>query len=97
MADLSLPFWILIDPQAELAPCVFSTTAKLSDFLDAELFAHWRMSLIGDREALVLAIADAHQQAATLIWLDPLAGAEPGDAIQLINLVELNERLKQVA
>ena len=97
MLDLSLPFWILIDPEGESTPCAFSTTAKLVDFLDSQDLCRWSKSLIGDCEALLLAISDAHQQGARMVWLDPQAGAEPGDSIQLIDLVELYKRLKRAA
>ena len=94
MVDLSLPFWILIDPEGKSAPCAFSTTRKLADFLDTENLGRWSKRHIGDCESLLHAIADAHQQGAGMVWLDPEAGAEPGDSIQLVDLVELHERLR---
>jgi hypothetical protein len=92
MSDLSLPFWVLVDRDGESAPTAFSTKDKLMDFLDHES-GRWKISLIADREGLVLAIADIHQQGATAVWLDPVANASPEDSVPLVDLCELSTRL----
>jgi hypothetical protein len=83
----------LFDRDAKASPSAFSTTEKLTAFLDSDVSGRWKISLIADREALVLVIADAHQQGVTAVWLDPIAGAVPGDSVKLVDLYELSARL----
>jgi hypothetical protein len=93
MTDLRLPFWVVIDRDAKSPPAAFTTTEKLTAFLDNEASGRWKVSLIAHPEALILAIADAHQQGATAVWLDPVLGAAPGDSVRLVDLMELSARL----
>ena len=93
MSDLRLPFWLLIDAEGGHPPSAFTTTGKLASFREAHRNASWRITFVADRQALILAIADIHQQGAAVVWVDPDAGTAPGDSIQLMDLVELSRQL----
>jgi hypothetical protein len=93
MSDLRLPFWVLFDRDAHAPPSAFTTTEKLTAFLDTGDSGRWKISLIADPEALLFAIADAHQQGVAALLLDPVSGATPGDSVQLVDLMELNARI----
>jgi hypothetical protein len=96
MSDLRLPFWVLFDRDAQAPPSAFSTTEKLTAFLDTDASGRWKTSLIAHPEALLFAIADAHQQGVTALLLDPELGATPGDSVRLVDLMELNARMNVV-
>ena len=91
MPDLLLPFWVITDRLAKVPPknepCnnvhsihAFTTTDKLTSFLSGRNAGSWRVNLVADREGLFLAIADAHQDGATVICFDPDVN---GDGVQL--------------
>jgi hypothetical protein len=93
LSDLSLPFWVLTGADADHPASAFTTTEKLTAFLDKGGAGRWKISLVADRESLILAIADAHLQGATAVWLDPIAGAAQEDSIRLVDLMELSAGL----
>jgi hypothetical protein len=93
MSDLRLPFWVLFDRDAQAPPSAFSTTEKLTAFLDTDASGHWKISLIADPQALLFAIADAHQHGVTALLLDPVLGDSPGGSVRLVDLMELNARI----
>ncbi len=83
----------MTDRHGESAPSAFTTTDKLIAFLDDGKSGHWKVSLIADREALIIAIADAHLEGVSTVWLDPKPGDTPSDSIRLIDLAELSRQL----
>jgi hypothetical protein len=93
MSALQLPFWVLTGADADHPPLAFTTTQKLIAYLDTGAASHWKISFVVDRPSLILAIADVHLQGASAVWLDPQAGAAPGDSIRLVDLMALSERL----
>jgi hypothetical protein len=83
----------LTGADADHPPLAFTTTQKLTAFLDTGRPGCWKISLVVDRSSLILAIADAHLQGAATVWLAPIAGADPTDSIRLVDLMEFSERL----
>jgi hypothetical protein len=83
----------LTGADADHPPLAFTTTEKLTTYLDTGAASHWRISFVVDRPSLILAIADVHMQGASAVWLDPKVGATPGDSIRLVDLVAICERL----
>ena len=69
MSDLSLPFWIMLDEDRAHPPSAFTTRDKLEAFLEGQRLVRWKMSFVSDREALILSIADIHQQGAATVRL----------------------------
>ena len=96
MSELCLPFWVLTGADDDHPPSAFTTTEKLTAFLGNGGAGRWKISFVIDRPSLILAIADVHMQGATAVWLDPSADANPGDSINLVDLVELSTRLAAV-
>jgi hypothetical protein len=93
VTELSLPFWMVLDRSGEAVPVAFTTTEKLSAFLDRDQSGSWSISLIADPAALFLAVADIHQQGAKMVWVDPAKSHSDSDSIRLVDLLELSQRL----
>jgi hypothetical protein len=64
----------------------FTTTQRLTDFLDARGRGNWKVSFVLRREDIVLAVADAHHNGAAMLCFDP---ATDGSGGKLVSLVEL--------
>jgi hypothetical protein len=103
MAGIKLPFWVVSERQVEREaahlPCgdpaaihAFTSTVRLTDYLDRRKSGNWEVSLVGNREALILAIADVHRTGAATLCFDPNADGSGGDAISLSALLVILDR-----
>ena len=104
MADLHLPFWVVTDRMVQ-APSshkprdnpksihAFTSTEKLTDFLNGRAAESWKVSLVAHREAFVFAIADAHWNGATVICFGPDGDEAGGESIKLVDLLALVDAL----
>jgi hypothetical protein len=65
----------------------FSSTQRLSDFLDVNHAGRWRIKLVADRTGLVLLAADLHRDRADGIRLDPKSDGSHGYEAPLSDIV----------
>jgi hypothetical protein len=101
LAKLSFPFWLIteqrhiLNPPAKV-PCdspfavhAFSTTDKLSAFLEANKGGRWSIDLVANHEALLVAIADLHLKNVPGFCLDPKADGSEGELITLADALKV--------
>jgi hypothetical protein len=104
MANLRLPLWFVYDRQskvpAERPPCddpgstlAFSTTAKLTAFLQARQAGKWKLSLACDAKNLLQMVADLHDRGEFQVCLDPEPDGSGGEKVMLAELLEFSETL----
>ena len=83
---LALPLWFLTDRRPNsstlTASCdhssaviAFTSTDKVTGFLDARGSGQWKIVLVKNYESLVIVLAELHQMDADLICLDPFTMA----------------------
>src|SRR5262245_26339444 len=82
MPIISLPFWVVTERERLLHPplqiplanpnalVVFTTMVKMFAFCRARESGNWQMGLVGDRDCLILLIADAMRRGASQFCLD---------------------------
>ena len=92
MSDLRLPFWVVTHRTNDCPPSVFTTTDKLTQFFAARDSGSWKLTLVADADALLFAVADAHQAGSTLARLDPEPEGSESDSVRLVDLLELAEK-----
>jgi hypothetical protein len=104
MLEVRLPFWLVIERRGESPPSVdpcdephavhaFTTTQKLTNYLQARTPGTWKVSFIADRHMLMLAIADAHRTGAEAICFDPDPDGSGGDLVPLVQLYRISDAL----
>jgi hypothetical protein len=49
----------------------------------------WKISLVNDRSALVLAIADAHQHGSVTVCFDPHNDGSGGRPVNIVHLLDM--------
>ena len=100
MTKVRFPFWIVVDrlPETDAlrSPCddpkaiqAFSSGDKVVAYLAGREVGTWKVSLVNDRNALVLAIADAHQHGSVTVRLDSQndgSGGQPADITHLLDM-----------
>ena len=108
MTDLQLPLWIVTDGVDQIppshSPCddpaafhAFTTTDRLTEFLEGRVGGTWKVALVASREALFLAIADAHRAGATTICFDPQPDGSGGEPVDLATVFKYCGELSQSA
>ncbi len=98
MANIRLPFWLVTkqkhvlnppdtipcdDPQS---PHAFTTMDGLSVFMQARRGGNWEVSLIGDRNGLLAAIADLHHDGIPSICFDPEPDGSGGEVVNIADV-----------
>jgi hypothetical protein len=79
---LKLPLWAVSEHiqtvEIEQLPCsepgktaVFTTSARLFAFLNAHIRGEWKIAMAGDRDGLIVMIADFHRADIRTIIVDP--------------------------
>ena len=72
MVDVALPFWVVTERRGETPPPVdpcddpvavhaFTSTEKMTAYLERRRPGTWKITYVTDRPALILALADAHR------------------------------------
>jgi len=98
--QLRPPFWVVTNRTGQspspIEPCddpkalhAFSSTDRLTAFLEEREAGSWKVSLVACREGLVLAVADAHLNGATSFCFDPAPDGSGGQPLGLRELLTL--------
>ena len=102
---LQLPLWTVTehveisesasDPDIVLGTALaFSTSSKLYQFLSANQAGKWKMEMAGDRDGLVILIADLHRAGVETIHLDPDTDGNGGEQLPLADVVAFANSLR---
>jgi len=99
MTGRQYPFWIVIEDEhilnaPQTVPCqdpsalhAFTSTDKLTEFLSARKGGRWRIDLVGDSEAIVVAVAVAHDRGAANICFDPEPDGTGGELVSIADVL----------
>lgn len=94
MFRLRLPIWVVSErhrknslpetpcEEASAAPA-FTTAERITEFLATGKAGRWKVELVSDREELILAMADLHQDGAIGICVDANPDGSGGDLVTL--------------
>jgi hypothetical protein len=101
MDNLALTYWLaterkhVLNPPLKVpcddpnAPLAFTTTEKLTAFLKAREAGRWNIKLISNHEAVVIAVADAHQHGARNICFDPEVDGSGGTLVGIQDILRV--------
>src|SRR5262245_40702738 len=100
MPAVSLPFWVITERyrllnSAAQIPCAnpgaligFADTAKMAAFLRARSGGRWEFDLVGDRDAMILLIADAHRRGTNTVCFDCEPDGSGGLLVDIRQLID---------
>ena len=102
---LKLPLWAVSEHiqtvEIEQLPCsepgktaVFTTSARLFAFLNAHIRGEWKIAMAGDRDGLIVMIADFHRADIRTIIVDPAIDGSGGQEVPLTEFLALADELK---
>lgn len=100
MPNIDLPLWI-VHPKGSQAkvppaavPCdepgstlAFSSTARLTGFLQARHAGNWNVHLVADQHELVDVLADMHLLGAAALCIDTNEDGSGGDRVSIAEIV----------
>jgi hypothetical protein len=99
-----LPFWVvtererLLHPPSQI-PCAdpdaligFTTMARMFAFCRARESGHWQMDLVGDRDGMILLIADAHRRGTSQVCFDCEPDGSGGQLVDVRALIDERSR-----
>jgi hypothetical protein len=102
---LTLPLWLLNDRHKTLdtsnacddaqAMVAFTSTDQVAEFLKSHEAGRWQISLVSDRDSLVIALAEMHLTEDVSLCLDPDIDGSGGEKVELSELIKLCHSLKQ--
>ncbi len=99
MQRLELPFWLITERKHVLnpppnIPCAdpdaahaFTSAQKLAEFLKARDGGRWEINQAADREGVLIAVSELHQQGLASICIDPEPDGSGGLLVSLRDLL----------
>jgi hypothetical protein len=109
MERIQLPFWLVVERKhilnpPQTIPCedptaqhAFTSTEKLTTFLEARHGGRWDVSRIADYDGLLVAAANAHQHGAVNICFDPDPDGSGGHVRRIIDILQASDQAEKSA